>query len=329
MSEEEIRMDQPQEGQDEYIFEEEGTYAHDVAIDSSLLGQIEKKDLELSTEEVFKSPSLWKKFLKARKNICVACVSTREYPIEITQANGLTEIPFFNREEIESKKRVLKPEDRKKIDFIHIGSIRIMIKSTFRTGIDAPISVALLDRRMTTARDAVFGGMKGNLSYGKLIFTCNPKIGVSLRDPKIDKILTLAHFFERESLMHQGNHPYTISYKLGYVLSNSHHSLEFRPKEPICIDDLFSAVGRISQAPVQEISPLENYWTMHLGNTSRRMLGERPRMIVIEDDEEQTPHDRQLQERALARSQSRMLGLRPTEDLRTTSRRINSLAHQL
>nr|QZN83746.1 putative movement protein [Strawberry vein banding virus]UCJ01185.1 putative movement protein [Strawberry vein banding virus]UCJ01192.1 putative movement protein [Strawberry vein banding virus]UCJ01199.1 putative movement protein [Strawberry vein banding virus]UCJ01206.1 putative movement protein [Strawberry vein banding virus] len=328
MSEEEIRMDQPQEGHDEYIFEEEGTYAHDVAIDSTLLNQIEKKDLELTSEEVFKTPSLWKKFLKARKNICIACVSSREYPIEITQANGLTEIPFFNREEIESKKRVLKPEDRKKIDFIHIGSIKIMIKSTFRTGIDSPISVALLDRRMKNANDAVFGGVKGNLSYGKLIFTYNPKIGVSLRDPKINNILTLAHFFERESLMHQGNHPYTISYKLGYILSNSHHSMEFRPKEPICIDDLFSTVGKISHAPLQEISPIENYWSMNLGNTSRRLLGERPRMIVIEDDEEETPLDRH-RERALARSQSRMLGLRPPDDLRTTSRRINTLAHQL
>nr|QZN83735.1 putative movement protein [Strawberry vein banding virus]QZN83741.1 putative movement protein [Strawberry vein banding virus] len=328
MSEEEIRMDQPQGGHDEYIFEEEGTYAHDVAIDSTLLKEIEKKDLELTSEEVFKTPSLWKKFLKARKNICISCVSSREYPIEIAQANGLTEIPFFNREEIESKKRVLKPEDRKKIDFIHIGSVKIMIKSTFRTGIDSPISVALLDRRMKNAKDAVFGGVKGNLSYGKLIFTYNPKISVSLRDPTINKTLTLAHFFEREELMHEGNHPYTISYKIGYTLSNSHHSLEFRPKEPICIDDLFSTVGKISQAPLQEITPIENYWRMSLGNTSRRLLGERPRMIVIEDDEEETPLDRHT-ERALARSQSRMLGLRPLEDLRTTNRKINNLAHQL
>jgi hypothetical protein len=42
--------------------------------------------------------------------------------------------------------------------------------------------------------------------------------------------------------MKKGNYPFTICYRINYVLSNSHHNIEFIGKDTIHIDDLFTPV---------------------------------------------------------------------------------------
>ncbi|AES89812.1 viral movement protein [Medicago truncatula] len=40
--------------------------------------------------------------------------------------------------------------------------------------------------------------------------------------------------------MKKGNHPFTICYRINYVLSNSHHNIEYIGKNTIHIDELFT-----------------------------------------------------------------------------------------
>ncbi|UME39641.1 movement protein [Pueraria virus A] len=302
----------------ESYFEEQGIFAHDIQVDPDLLQQIEKTELSLSNKEVFHTPSLFTKTLsmfKQRSNHVISCISTREYALDIKDTVGVTEIPLISKQEIEHKLSKLKPEVRRTIGYINIGLIKIMVKSTFRTGVDSPIKLALLDRRLNNIQDALFGGIQGNLSYGKLMFSCSPRISVSLRDKEINQILCLAHEFSRTDLMNQGRHPYTVTYMLGYTLSNSHHSMSFRNNEPIKIEALFRDVIKASPISPQELSPLDSEWTMDLSR--KPLLGQQPKLVI------------QSERPGLARSLSRMHGLPRSNDIHSVSRRIKELSIQL
>lgn len=311
-------------GTDEQYFEEQRGFAQEIQLDHTLLKQIERSRLSLSPQEVFHTPSPISKLLnkfKQRQNHVYTCISQREYPLDIKNCGGIVEIPLFNRREIDFKLSKLKPEIKRTISYLNVGCIKIMIKSTFRTGVDAPIKLALLDRRLNNVKDALFGSIQGNLSYGKLIFTCNPRISVSLLDKNINQILCLAHEFTNTDLMNEGYHPYTITYMLGYSLSNSHHSLDFKPNEPIRIDHLFNQVGKISETPFQELTKINGNWTMDLSR--KPLLGEKPRLVIKGSNRSESSN------RGLARSLSRLHGLPRQDDIHTVSRRIKELSLEL
>ncbi|KAB5548072.1 hypothetical protein DKX38_011478 [Salix brachista] len=143
-------------------------------------------------------------------------------------------------------------EVAKAINYIHIGTIKIMLKATFRTCINSPIKLALLDSRLTHPQDAIFDGIQGNLAYRKLLFVANPQIGVPLNTKNVNAMLCLAHEFKRSDLMEEGDMPFSVTYKIGYSLnifsvtykigyslSNSHHNMSFKAQEKISIDGIF------------------------------------------------------------------------------------------
>jgi len=248
----------PEEFQQEF-FEDDGIFAQDILINQSLLDQVSKTSLTLSPDEVFKSLTTVAKLknkMLCSKNTVLTCISSREYALDIKDTCGTVEIPLVNREEISAKLSKLSPEIRKTISYIHIGSIRIMVKATFRLGINSPIKLALVDRRLVKPQDAIFGAIQGNLAYGKLLFTCNPQTGVPLNTKNINSVLCLAHEFERSDLMRSGDMPFSITYKLGYSLTNSHHSMMFKSGEKISIDGIFKEIGQASSIPFQEVPPL-------------------------------------------------------------------------
>nr|TKS00124.1 hypothetical protein D5086_0000186050 [Populus alba] len=264
------------------VFEAEGIFAQDVTIDSNVLDQVSKTDLSLNSEDVFNSlgtiASIRNKLFK-RKNHIITCVGTREYPIDIKDTRGSTEIPLVLEQEISQKLSKLPAEIRKTISYIHVGSIKVMMKSTFRVGINSPVKMAILDRRMNNPKDAIFGAVQGNLAYGKLIFTCNPKIGVPLKTENINSIICLAHEFERTNLMQSGDMPLSITYKICYSLTNSHHSMMFKNKDPISIEGIFKEFGQISRIPFQKVEPLESVWAMDL--SPKPFLGAQPKLQIM------------------------------------------------
>ncbi|KAG5604608.1 hypothetical protein H5410_026100 [Solanum commersonii] len=58
---------------------------------------------------------------------------------------------------------------------MNYGGIQILIKSTFKEGINCPIVVNLSDERFMNAREENLGIVEGNLAYNKLLFTYYPK----------------------------------------------------------------------------------------------------------------------------------------------------------
>jgi len=328
------------------VFEAEGVFGQDITLNDSLLDQVRKTNLSLTPDEVFKSLSTVEKVknkLFCRKNHIITCVSTREYPLDIKDTRGHTEIPFVLKEEITQKLSKIPSDIRKTISYIHIGSIKIMLKATFREGINSPVKMALLDRRMLNPQDAIFGAVQGNLAYGKLIFTCSPKIDVPLTTKNINSILCFAHEFSRTDLMREGDMPFSVTYKIGYALTNSHHSMMFKSGDPISIEGVFKEIGQVSNIPFQEVPPLQSIWAMDL--TPKQFLGAQPTLRIepsssryTEDKEEPVPitswtynpnfsRDTRAQQVALNR-----LHGRPnfdTNSVNSVSRRITQLSHDI
>ena len=172
-------------------------------------------------------------------------------------------------------------DQRKKLGYIHIGGIKILIKSTYRQGINSPIKIVILDNRITNRRDVVIGSFQGNLAYGKVIFSVYPKIGLPLETKNVNKALCLAHVFERKDLMESGDMPFTITYLVGYSLSNNHHSMSFKNRETIEIDDLFQSIGRVYQEPFQVLDSLTDNWVMDLTPKPLLSIHPTPRRLMI------------------------------------------------
>ena len=87
--------------------------------------------------------------------------------------------------------------------------------------------------------------IRGNLKYQNLIFNIYPKISYNLDDKDFDKTLSLIQDFKRTCFMKEGNKPYSITYKIAYALSNTHHTKYFAQNGYIDIPLLFQDIGRI------------------------------------------------------------------------------------
>ncbi|KAL0292781.1 UNVERIFIED_CONTAM: movement protein [Sesamum radiatum] len=129
--------------------------------------------------------------------------------------------------------------------WIHIGAIEVVIKATFKEGIDSEIHLSITDRRINNLRDGCLGIMIGNLYAGKLMFDIHPRIAYNLADQDFSRVLTLHQDFKRKDLMKEGNRPYSITYRIAYALSNTHHSDLFLRKEYIEIPRIFKEFAKV------------------------------------------------------------------------------------
>ncbi|KAL0373533.1 UNVERIFIED_CONTAM: movement protein [Sesamum radiatum] len=102
-----------------------------------------------------------------------------------------------------------------------------------------------MDRRINNLRDGCLETMIGNLYAGKLMFDIHPKIAYNLADQDFSRVLTLHQDFKRKDLMKEGNIPYSITYRIAYALSNTHHSNLFLRKEYIEIPRIFKKFAKV------------------------------------------------------------------------------------
>ncbi|KAL0373773.1 UNVERIFIED_CONTAM: movement protein [Sesamum radiatum] len=80
---------------------------------------------------------------------------------------------------------------------------------------------------------------------GKLMFDIHPRIAYNLADQDFSRVLTLHQDFKRKDLMKEGNRPYSITYRIAYALSNTHHSDLFLRKEYIEIPRIFKKFAKV------------------------------------------------------------------------------------
>jgi len=222
-----------------------------------LIDHIEKVDFTLKPEENFREKqkniiSLIKEKI-SRENILKYGMMVGEIPILMESTDGSVVITMIDKEQIDERLKHLSMEKRKKIGYIHISTIQIIIKSTFMTGIDSELELLIEDARMNKNKSLITKG-EGNLKYGKLKFDINLQIGLSLKDIDLNRSIVIHYRLKDQDLMRSGNHPFTVCYKMNYALSNSHHSIEFSGKEKIQIDELFASFLKL-ESPIQK--PLE------------------------------------------------------------------------
>ena len=224
---------------DNKIIENLGDFSQDILFDSHLFKKIKKTDYNITEYSGF-NRKLWEKF-GLRKNIMYYGLSLKEKALNIEVTSNKIEIPLLEKGEMLKKIQKIDEKDRCKIGWIYIGSIQMIIIE----GLDTSIDIALLDNRIINKKEAILGIIRGNLKYQKLIFNIYPKIAYNIGDNDFDKTLSLIQGFKRKDFMREGNKPYSITYKIAYALSNTHHIEYFAKKVYTDLPLLFHDIGRI------------------------------------------------------------------------------------
>ncbi|KAK4397935.1 putative enzymatic polyprotein, partial [Sesamum angolense] len=117
---------------------------------------------------------------------------------------NVMEMQLIPKEEILEELSRLREEIAVTMKWIHIGTIEVVMKATFKEGIDSEIHLSIMDRRINNLRDGCLGTMIGNLYAGKLMFDIHPRIAYNLADQDFSRVLTLHQDFKRKDLMKEG-----------------------------------------------------------------------------------------------------------------------------
>ena len=245
------------------VIENLGDFSQDILFDSQLFKKIKKADYSITEYSGF-NRKLWEKF-GLRKNIMYYGLSLKEKALNIEITSNKIEIPLLEKRELIQRISKINEKDRCKIGWIYIGSIQMIISATFREGIDTPIDLALLDNWIVNKKEAILGIIRGNLKYQKLIFNVYPKIAYNLADKDFDRTLSLIQDFKRQDFMREGNKPYSITYKIAYALSNTHHIEYFAQKDYIDLPLLFHEIGRAYPPETSSIR-FENDFLLDIGD---------------------------------------------------------------
>ncbi|KAK4381259.1 movement protein [Sesamum angolense] len=86
-----------------------------------------------------------------------------EFAIPMEFTGNVMEMQLIPKEEILEELSRLREEIAVTMKWIHIGTIEVVIKATFKEGIDSEIHLSIMDRRINNLRDGCLGTMIGNL----------------------------------------------------------------------------------------------------------------------------------------------------------------------
>ncbi|CAN1806091.1 hypothetical protein LINPERHAP1_LOCUS24549 [Linum perenne] len=114
-----------------------------------------------------------------------------------------------------------------------------------KLGINAPIELEIRDDRILNQEESIIAKGSGNLSYGIIKFDINLQQGLSLTDENLDSSIIIKYELKRDDLMEENSKPFSVTYQINYALTNCHHSLTFKDKEVITIEDLFRPIIRL------------------------------------------------------------------------------------
>ncbi|KAL0378747.1 UNVERIFIED_CONTAM: movement protein [Sesamum radiatum] len=220
-----------------------------MTVSNKTMERIMRQDSNLSPYDGFRIGGIGKVLnqigLNQRKHHIIYKVSSGEFAIPMELTENVMEMQLIPKEEILEELSKLREEVAVTMKWIHIGAIEVVIKATFKEGIDSEIHLSIMDRRINNLRDGCLGTMIGNLYAGKLMFDIHPRIAYNLADQDFSRVLTLHQDFKRKDLMKEGNRPYSITYRIAYALSNTHHSDLFLRKEYIEIPRIFKEFAKV------------------------------------------------------------------------------------
>ncbi|CAN1811678.1 hypothetical protein LINPERHAP1_LOCUS26296 [Linum perenne] len=244
---------------------EEDNYFLDGLIDVKKIN--ERTNFTLLETQNFVTKSFLSKLFN-RDNIIKYGKMIGEVAIPFNQANGNFLIQIINKEQIRKRLSKLKTEERIKIAYIHISTIQIIIKYTMKLGINTPIELEIRDDRIINQEESIIAKGSGNLNYGIIKFDINLQQGLSLTDENLDSSIIIKYELKRNDLMKENSKPFSVTYQINYALTNSHHSLTFKDKEIITIEDLFKPIIHL-ETPLKIVK----------AEPSRRSIQQDPRKI--------------------------------------------------
>ncbi|KAL0378625.1 UNVERIFIED_CONTAM: putative enzymatic polyprotein [Sesamum radiatum] len=199
-----------------------------MTVSNKTMKRIMRQDSNLSSYDGFRIGGIGKVLnqigLNQRRHHIIYKVSSGEFAIPMELTGNVMEMQLIPKEEILEKLSKLREEVAVTMKWIHIRAIEVVIKATFKEGIDSEIHLSIMDRRINNLRDGCLGTMIENLYAGKLMFDIHPRIAYNLADQDFSRVLTLHQDFKRKDLMKEGNRPYSITYRIAYALFNTHHS---------------------------------------------------------------------------------------------------------
>ncbi|KAL2228419.1 UNVERIFIED_CONTAM: movement protein [Sesamum indicum] len=220
-----------------------------MTVSNKTMERIIRQDSNLSPYDGFRIGGIGKVLnqigLNQRKHHIIYKVSSGEFAIPMELNGNVMEMQLIPKEEILEELSKLREEVTITMKWIHIGTIEVVIKATFKEGIDSEVHLSIMERRINNLRDGYLGTMIGNLYAGKLMFDIHPRIAYNLADQDFSRVLILHQNFKRKDLMKEGNRPYSITYKIAYALSNTHHSNLFLKKEHIEIPRIFKEFAKV------------------------------------------------------------------------------------
>ncbi|CAN1120456.1 hypothetical protein LINPERHAP2_LOCUS208 [Linum perenne] len=242
----------------------------------------ERTNFTLSETQNFVTKSFLSKLFN-RDNIIKYGKMIGEVAIPFNQANDNFLVQIINKEQIGKRLSKLKIEERRKIAYIHISTIQIIIKSTMKLGINAPIELEIRDDRLLDQDESIIAKGLGNLSCGIIKFDINLQQGLSLSDENLDSSIVIKYELKRKYLMKENSKPFSVTYQINYALTNSHHSLTFRDKEIITIEDLFKPIIRL-ETPIKIVKAEPSRKSIQ---QDPRKLKQRFQPIDIEDQNQE------------------------------------------
>ncbi|CAN1337111.1 hypothetical protein LINPERPRIM_LOCUS37456 [Linum perenne] len=231
--------------------QEEDNYFLDGLIDVKKIK--ERTNFTLSETQNFATKSFLSKLFN-RDNIIKYGKMIGEVAIPFNQANSNFLVQIINKEQIGKRLSKLKIEERRKIAYIHISTIQIIIKSTMKLGINAPIELEIRDDRLLDQDESIIAKGLGNLSFGIIKFDINLQQGLSLTDENLDSSIVIKYELKREDLMKKNSKPFSVTYQINYALTN--------------IEDLFKPIIRL-ETPIKMVK----------AEPSRRSIQQDPRKV--------------------------------------------------
>nr|XP_043611601.1 uncharacterized protein LOC122583242 [Erigeron canadensis] len=261
-------------------FNENGKgFISDYMINSDQLTKINKLKFKLDSRQVFNQSGYLQSLVSkafTRKNKIFYCFNTEELSVDIKDTSGEVYLPLLTKGEIAKRLLSVRPDLRKSLNMVHIGAVKILLKAQFRDGINFPIKMALVDNRIVNRQDALLGAVQGNLAYDKFMFTVYPKFALHRESRDFDKSLSFIHQCERTDLMESGNKVFTVNYLIAYAITNSTHSIEYKEKENITMEDIFSEIGTVEGSKFTEPSQLQENWAINIAR-NKKVLHQGPR----------------------------------------------------
>jgi len=112
-----------------------------------------------------------------------------------------------------------------KYRFMHIGLVQVAVKPLLGTGVNAPIYLALRDKRLRHYKSSLLAMIQTNVCKGPIFFNCYPNFMVDLTCPMTTEALKLDVHVHGDEFLDFKN--FVVVYRVYFLLMSSNLNTRF------------------------------------------------------------------------------------------------------